>query len=136
VRKLQTILIAFAAAAALAGSAGAAVLKGAVWSATYVAAYQPQFGNQGVPYSGIMKIKVDHGILTGTYDATSTRPDPLYGRIINVSGTVSHGHVSLRFNATSFSMLNGTIAEDGEISGTAQYNGKLYNFLAKVKSSP
>ena len=65
-----------------------------VWSATYVAAYNPLFGG-GVPYSGEMKLTFNHGIIAGTYSATSTRPDPLYGRIINVTGTVQHGNINL-----------------------------------------
>jgi hypothetical protein len=128
--------LAFAVLTFVGAPVAAAVLKGAVWSATYVAAYQPHFGTQGPPFSGIMKIKVDHGIISGSYDATSSRPDPLYGRMITVSGGMSHGNVTLRFNGTSFNMTNGTIDEHGTISGTANYNGKLYNFLAKVKSSP
>ena len=72
-------------------SALAAVEHGRVWQATYVAAYQPTFGRQGVPYSGTMKLKFNNGIITGTYLAESVRPDPLYGRTINVSGGVSQG---------------------------------------------
>lgn len=133
-RKHLSLYVLAACAALIALPAGAAVLKGAIWSATYVAAYEPTFGAQGIPYAGTMKIKVDHGIVSGTYTAESVRPDPLYGRIVNVTGTMSGGHVMLRFGP--FSMQSGTIWTDGTISGTAQYNGKLYNFLAKVKSSP
>ena len=32
--------------------AGAVVMHGHVWQATYVAAYQPTFRTQGYPYSG------------------------------------------------------------------------------------
>ncbi|HZY99982.1 MAG TPA: hypothetical protein VFE36_10445 [Candidatus Baltobacteraceae bacterium] len=109
----------------------------AVWSATYVAAYQPQFGTQGVPYAGIMKLKFNHGIISGTYDSQSVRPDPLRGRIVNVTGTIgSDNHVSLRFATSSFTLPSGTIGAHGTIKGTANYNGHLYNFEAKIKSMP
>jgi len=109
----------------------------AVWSATYVAAYQPQFGNQGVPYVGVMKLKFNHGVISGTYDSQSTRPDPLRGRIVNVTGTIGKdNHVSLRFATSSFTLPNGTINGHGAIKGTANYNGHLYNFEAKIKSMP
>lgn len=107
----------------------------AVWAATYVAAYQPQFGTQGVPYSGLMKLKFNHGVVTGTYDSTSVRPDPYRGRILNVTGTISSdNHVMLRFG--SFSVPNGTIGGKGTIKGTANWQGSLYNFEAKIKSMP
>ncbi|MBV8147555.1 MAG: hypothetical protein JO092_00525 [Candidatus Eremiobacteraeota bacterium] len=107
---------------------------GPVWTATYVAAFQPQFGTAGVPYSGILKLKFNHNYISGTYDSTSVRPDPMYGRIINVTGTVSKGNVILHI--ASLTMLNGTIDTLGTISGTASWQGRLFNFLAKVKSSP
>jgi hypothetical protein len=107
----------------------------AVWSATYVAAYQPQFGTQGVPYSGVMKLKFNHGAITGTYDSMSVRPDPLRGRIVNVTGTISSdNHVSLRFS--SFTLPNATISAHGTIKGTGNWAGQLYNFEAKIKSMP
>ena len=108
----------------------------AVWSATYVAAYQPQFGNTGsVPYSGIMKLKFNHGTVNGTYDSQSVRPDPYRGRILTVTGTISSdNHVMLRFG--SFSLPNATISSHGTIKGTGNWNGKLFNFEAKIKSRP
>jgi hypothetical protein len=110
----------------------------AVWSATYVAAYQPQFGNPGaVPYSGIMKLDFKNGIISGTYESESVRPDPLSGRIVNVTGTIgTDNHVSLRFTASTFTLSNGTIDAHGTIRGTADYQGRLYNFMAKIKSMP
>jgi hypothetical protein len=108
----------------------------AVWSATYVAAYQPQFGTQGVPYSGVMKLNFNHGIISGTYDSESSRPDPLRGRVVNLTGTISGEHVSLRFSMSSFTLSNGTINGHGTIQGTADYQGHLYNFMAKIKSMP
>ena len=117
-------------------AARAAVLHGHVWEATYVAAYQPTFGAARVPNSGILKLKVNNGIISGTYVSQSVRPDPLYGRTIGVSGNVSEGQITLVFQTAGGFTVRGTIAGDGEISGTATINGRFYSFLAKVKSSP
>ncbi|HEX4012464.1 MAG TPA: hypothetical protein VHX17_01100 [Candidatus Cybelea sp.] len=114
----------------------AAVEHGRVWQATYVAAYQPTFGRQGVPYSGLLKLKFDNGIVSGTYVSESVRPDPLYGRTIVVSGGVSQGQITLDFRASGGFTVRGTLAGNGEISGTATIGGHFYHFLAKVKSSP
>jgi hypothetical protein len=112
------------------------VVHGRVWQATYIAAYQPTFGAQRVPNSGTLKLKFDHGIVSGTYVSESVRPDPLYGRTISVSGNVSQGQITLIFQAPGGFTVRGTLAGDGEISGTATVRGSFYSFLAKVKSSP
>jgi hypothetical protein len=117
-------------------AARAAVLHGRVWEATYVAAYQPTFGAARVPNSGILKLKFNAGIISGTYVSESVRPDSLYGRTIGVSGNVSEGQITLIFQTAGGFTVRGTIAGDGEISGTATINGRFYTFLAKVKSSP
>jgi hypothetical protein len=107
---------------------------GPVWSADYVAALQPQFGAKTTPYTGDLKLNFKNGIVTGTYSSISTRPDPYYGRIIQVSGGTSNGGINLRIG--SISLPNGKIAKDGTISGTANWNGKLYDFLAKARPAP
>jgi hypothetical protein len=111
-------------------------VHGRVWQATYVAAYQPTFGAQKMPYSGTLKLKFDHGIISGTYVSESVRPDPLYGRTIAASGNVSEGQITLILQAPGGFTVRGTLAGDGEISGTATVKGSFYTFLAKVKSSP
>ena len=114
----------------------AVVMHGRVWQATYVAAYQPTFGTTRVPNSGIMQLNFNHGIISGTYESTSVRPDPLSGRRILVSGNTSGGHITLILQAAGGFTVRGTIAGDGEISGTATINGNFNSFLARVKSSP
>lgn len=114
----------------------AVVVHGRVWEATYVAAYQPTFGPTSVPHSGIMKLRFNNGIVSGTYESTSVRPDPLYGRTISVSGNVSEGQITLILQTFGGFTVRGTLAGDGEISGTATINGHFYSFLARVKSSP
>lgn len=127
---LTAVLAAFCCAAASAVS-----VHSPQWSATYIAAYNPLW-HGGVPYSGEMKLKFNHGIVSGTYTGTSTRPDPMYGRIVNVTGTVSHGNVYLDVGGMSGYTVRGTLEGDGTISGTATKSGKQYRFLAKIKSSP
>ncbi len=120
---------------ALVAALGVAV-HGRVWHATYVAAYQPTFGPGRAPYAGTMKLRFNHGVVSGTYTAESVRPDPLYGRIIAVSGGVSEGHITLNLQAPGGFTVRGTLSGDGAISGTATIKGQFYNFQAKVKSSP
>ena len=78
------------------GQALAVAGHGPVWSADYVAAYQPTFGTQSVPYTGDLKLTFNHGIISGTYSSISARPDPYYGRIIQVSGGVKGSGINLR----------------------------------------
>ncbi len=132
-RAAALLVVLFAAQATV---AMAVVMHGRVWQATYVAAYQPTFGPSRVPYSGTLKLKFDHGIVSGTYTSESVRPDPLYGRTIAVSGGVSNGQVTLDLNAMGGFTVRGTLSGNGEISGTATIRGSFYSFLAKVKSSP
>jgi hypothetical protein len=127
-------IVSFALLAILAGGGQALAVAGhgPVWNADYVAAYQPQFGNtQAAPYTGDLKLSFNHGIITGTYSSISARPDPYYGRIIQVTGGVKGSGINLRIG--SISLPVGTIEKDGTIKGTANWNGKLYNFLAKPR---
>jgi hypothetical protein len=140
---VKTLVRAAGAALAIAlcslPAARAAVVHGGEWSATYIAAHNPLFSG-GVPYSGEMQLRFNHGIINGTYRGTSVRPDPLQGRIVPVSGTVSQGHITLNIGQAGVQSggfsVTGTLAESGTISGTATQRGQLYQFLAKVKSSP
>jgi len=116
------------------GQALAVAGHGPVWTADYVAAYQSTFGTQGPPYTGDLKLSFNHGIITGTYTSISARPDPYYGRIIQVTGGMKGSGINLRIG--NISLPNATIEKDGTIQGTANWNGKLYNFLAKPRPQP
>jgi hypothetical protein len=96
----------------------------------YVAAFAPVFGINGFPHTGVMEIAVNGGAISGTYSGTSVRPDYLNDRIVAVSGTISpsDGYVQLFIGDTL--TLRGTMANDGTISGTATYRGRLYEFVA------
>ncbi|HEY3675331.1 MAG TPA: hypothetical protein VGK84_05020 [Candidatus Tumulicola sp.] len=96
----------------------------------YVAAFTPAFGLSGMPYAGQMQLTMSNGTVTGTYTGISIRPDPLNGRIVPVTGTVSDdGHVQFYVgNAMSFT---GEVYADGTISGSANYRGGIWDFMAK-----
>ncbi|HXM06828.1 MAG TPA: hypothetical protein VN936_05160 [Candidatus Acidoferrum sp.] len=96
----------------------------------YVAAFTPAFGLTSLPYAGQMQLTMSDGTVTGTYTGISVRPDPLNGRIIPVTGTVSSdGHVQFYVgNAMSFT---GEVYADGTISGSADYRGQIWDFMAK-----
>lgn len=124
-----------AAAAALFATASTtpalAVTNAGMQGATqYVAAFAPVFG-VGYPHTGVMQIAVNDGAISGTYSGTSVGPDFLNDRIVPVSGTISsnEGYVQL-FIGGALS-LRGTMDNDGTISGTATYRGRLYEFLAQ-----
>lgn len=119
---------------ALAGSPipAPAVTNSAGETATpYVAAFVPIFGIAGIPHSGNMQIFVGNGTITGTYSGTSVAPDVLNDRIVPVTGSISQddGHVQLYIGGAL--SLQGTMANDGTITGTATYRGRLYEFMAK-----
>lgn len=130
-----TFLTSMLAAICCATSPAAVSVHASQWSATYVAAYNPLW-NGGVPYSGDLKLKFNHGIISGTYTATSVKPDPMYGRLVNVTGTVTSGNIYLDVGGMSGYNVRGKLENDGTIAGTATRSGKQYRFLAKIKSSP
>jgi hypothetical protein len=96
----------------------------------YVAAFTPAFGVTGVPYAGKMQLTMSDGNVTGTYTGISVRPDPLNDRIVPVTGTVSSdGHV--QFYVGNALWFTGAVAADGTISGSADYLGRVWAFMAK-----
>ncbi len=98
--------------------------------APYVAAFTPTFGS-AVPYVGTMKLLLHDGTIAGTYTGISARPDRLNNRIEPVTGSVNQNDGYVQFNVGSALSFNGTMAADGTIAGTATYNGRLYDFMAK-----
>jgi hypothetical protein len=118
---------------AIAGSAIPALAvtnNGAQTATPYVAAFAPIFGTSGVPHSGTMRLVVRDGAISGTYTGTSVAPDLLDDRIVPISGSLNEhdGYVQLYIGGVL--SLRGTMANDGRISGTATYRGRLYEFVA------
>lgn len=88
-----------------------------------------------MPHLGSMHLKIHDGTIAGTYTGMSTMPDPLNDRILAVTGTIDpqDGHVQLQIGgAISF---QGAMNPDQTTSGTADYNGRPYAFVAK-RGSP
>lgn len=127
------------ALALLAGSAlpasAAAQFGGSGDNVAYVAAFQSAIAPAGVPHLGSMHLSIHDGAIAGTYSGMSVMPDALNDRIVPVTGTIDRqdGHVQLQIgSAISF---QGTMYPDDTISGTADYRGRLYDFVAE-RGSP
>lgn len=115
-------------------SALATTNHGISTSTPYVAAFAPIFGSSGVPHSGTMRLVVHDGAISGTYSGTSVSPDYLNDRIVPVTGSVSEANGYVQLFIGGALSLRGTMADDGTITGTATYNGRLYEFMARPGS--
>jgi hypothetical protein len=82
-----------------------------------------------------MHLSIHGGAIQGTYTGMSVMPDPLNDRIVPVTGTVDKedGHVQLQIGDAIY--FQGTMSADETISGTANYRGNLYEFVAE-RGSP
>ncbi len=129
---LRTIpAVALLAAALFATPAQAVTTAGETTYAPYVAAFSPVFGPASVPYVGKMLLVMHDGTIQGSYTGISVRPDPLNNRIEPVVGSVNRDDGYVQLNVGGALALTGSMAADGTISGTARYNGRLYDFVAK-----
>jgi hypothetical protein len=99
----------------------------------YVAAFTTAFAPFKVPFSGDMRLVVKNGRVSGTYTGTSVRPDFLNDCIEPVIGTVDRNDGHVQFDVGNALSFNGTMYPDGTISGTADYRGELYDFMAKPR---
>jgi hypothetical protein len=126
--------VALFAAALLAVPAQAVTNAGETTYAPYVAAFSPAFGGYAVPYVGKMLLVMHDGAIQGSYTGISVRPDPLNDRIVPVAGSINQNDGYVQLYVGNALALTGTMAADGTISGTARYNGGLYDFVAKPGS--
>ncbi|HTU82738.1 MAG TPA: hypothetical protein VMF61_11450 [Candidatus Acidoferrales bacterium] len=131
----RSVLIALALCALPSVATATTNQGGAPTAATpYVAAFQPEFVPTALPHLGEMQLVIAGGTITGTYRGLSVAPDPLYDRIVPVTGAVdAKGGVELYIgNALSFV---GKIDGNGVMSGTATgAGGGFYDFMAKPGS--
>ena len=104
-------------------------------SLSYVAAFDRAIGPSGMPHVGTMRLTIDDDAIEGTYTGISAIPDPLNDRIVPVTGTIDRhdGHVQLQIGGVI--SFQGTMNSDETISGTANYGGGLYDFVAE-RGSP
>lgn len=88
--------------------------------------------SHGSSWTGALAITVnEQGIVSGQYKSTSAKPDPFYGKIVNVTGGLSGTNIRLDFNVQGTYQAKGTISED-KIVGTF-YDPRMttYDFVAK-----
>jgi hypothetical protein len=111
-------------------AAPAATLNGSERATPYVAAFDPIFGTSGIPRSGTMTLVVNDGSISGKYTGTSDGPDPLDNRTVPVIGTVSQNDGYVQLYIGTELALRGTMSADGTIVGTADDDGRLYDFTA------
>jgi hypothetical protein len=104
--------------------------------APYVAAFSPAFGPMALPYVGKMLLVVHDGTIQGSYTGISARPDPMNDRLEPVIGSVNQNDGYVQLHVGNALALTGTMTADGTISGTARYNGGLYDFVAKPGAAP
>ena len=123
--------LALFAAAFFAAPAQAVTTAGETTYAPYVAAFSPAFGPSAMPHVGKMLLILHDGTIQGSYTGISARPDSFNNRIEPVTGSVNQDDGYVQLNVGNALALTGTMAADGTISGTAQYNGGLYDFVAK-----
>jgi hypothetical protein len=87
------------------------------------------------PWTGNMTITVNaEGIINGKYKSTSIKPDPLYGRIITVTGGLTGKDIRLSFGVVPSLTVRGEVMSNG-IQGTSSYNGGTLVFACAVAKS-
>jgi hypothetical protein len=87
------------------------------------------------PWTGDMTITVNaEGIINGKYKSTSIKPDPLYGRIITVTGGLTGKDIRLSFGVVPSLTVRGQVMSNG-IQGTSSYNGGTLVFACAVAKS-
>jgi hypothetical protein len=87
------------------------------------------------PWTGDMTITVNaESIINGKYKSTSIKPDPLYGRIITVTGGLNGKNIRLSFGVVPSLTVHGEVMSNG-IQGTSSYNGGTLVFACAVAKS-
>lgn len=104
-----------------------------VQATPYVAAFAPLFGINDAPHSGMMNLVFDGQNVTGTYTGESVMPDRLDDRMVAVSGTVDSSDGAIQLQVGGAIWFTGNLSADGSMSGTANYDGRLYEFVAKPR---
>lgn len=124
------ILLIFAMAAPQ--SAVAVTAPAGEHNVSYVIAYEPLFGTH-IPYVGWLQLKVQSGIITGTYRGLSiSGDDPFVNRISTVSGGTSGENIHFDIgNGASRLSFNGRV-EGNWLEGSAQWRGRLYRLSGQV----
>jgi hypothetical protein len=87
------------------------------------------------PYTGLLRLTINNGLITGTYVSTSIIHDPTRGHAQSVTGNINGNRVKLNIgNAMTFS---GTVRPRGRtFVGNAVWIGQTYAFEAKKAWPP
>lgn len=138
---MQFLKHAVAAAAAIAAFGWASVPALALTNAAgaqatpYVAVFAPLFGVNSAPHAGTMRLVFSGQTVSGTYTGDSVMPDRLDNRLVAVTGTVDPNDGAIALQVGGALWFTGSLAADGSMSGTADYDGRLYEFVAKPGST-
>jgi hypothetical protein len=110
--------------------AGAIEANAVIRNVHYDCAFAPLFF-ASFPYSGLLVLNFNRGIITGTYTDTSIKPGSPFGNRLphTVSGGADGSNIHLNIGAVWF---NGIIQGD-TISGSAMIRGRVYEFEAKER---
>jgi hypothetical protein len=98
-----------------------AVIEKTVWPVSKPLGFRTELSRAFsvmVPFTGALVFTVNQsGIISGLYESDSVRPDPLYGRQIPVTGTVSGNNIHLQIGSGARVItINGTYTDD-KVSG-------------------
>ncbi len=90
-----------------------------------------RLASANAPFTGALVFRLDsNGILNGLFESDSIRPDPLYGRQIPVTGSISGDQIRLQIgNGVNAFTVNGTV--NGQlITGSASMSSGIWTFRA------
>lgn len=83
------------------------------------------------PFTGVLLIKVnDEGIINGEWRDNSIRPDPFYGGIVLVNGSINGDYVNIRLGTGGKLTVKGKISDEGIVGTFYDVNKRTYDFNA------
>jgi hypothetical protein len=90
-----------------------------------------RLASTSMPYTGALVFRLNSsGVLNGLYESDSIRPDPLYGRQVPVTGSISGNHIRVQIgNGVNAFTMNGTVSGQ-EITGSAMMRNGVWTFKA------
>jgi hypothetical protein len=129
--RISRIAVGLIAAIALTPAASAMTSRAVIRDVPFVAAFRP-LNSHTYPFSGVMRLSFNHGIIKGWYTDTSIKAgSPLANvRHAPVSGGISHDSVRLRIRGL---WLIGTMHRQ-VIRGSIHAFHQIYVFTAKEGS--
>ncbi len=126
--RIGALLLAAVALGALAGRADAISENAIVRNVPYVIAFKPMYSGT-VPFTGVMKLTFNNGIVSGTYTDDSIKPGGPFAnrRNVYVSGGISGQRIDFTIGPIGFH----GIFYGNTIAGSAIIRGRIYEFEAQ-----